>query len=138
MPMDKIFRALSDPSRRKILDIVKNNPGINVNDITEFFDFSRYAVMKHLKILEDTELIISQRSGKFKKLYINVMPIQLIYDRWISQYSEMWAKNLSSLKHSLEQEDFTMSQTNPRHVFVVYIKSTKEKVWEALTNPEKT
>lgn len=136
--MDKIFRALSDPSRRKILDIVKNDPGINVNKISEYFDFTRYAVMKHLNILEEAELIVPQRVGKFKKLYINVMPIQMVYDRWISKYSELWAKNLSSLKHSLEKEDTAMSQQNLSHVFVLYIKTKKEKLWEALTDPEKT
>ena len=93
--MDKIFKALSDPSRREILDIVKNRQGITVNEITEHFDFTRFAVMKHLKILEEAGLIVPRKEGKYKKLFINVMPIQTIYDRWISNYSELWAKKLS-------------------------------------------
>jgi uncharacterized protein YndB with AHSA1/START domain/predicted transcriptional regulator len=136
--MDKIFKALSDPSRREILDIVKNRPGITVNEITEHFNFTRFAVMKHLKILEETELIVPQKSGKFKKLYINVMPIQTIYDRWISKYSAIWAQNLSSLKLKLERKETNMNQAYLKHVFVTYIKSTREKVWQALTSAELT
>jgi uncharacterized protein YndB with AHSA1/START domain/DNA-binding transcriptional ArsR family regulator len=136
--MEKIFRALADPNRLKILDIVKDNPGINVNEITKKFYFSRYAVMKHLKILENVELIVPKRSGKYKELYINVMPIQLIYDRWISKYSAIWAKKLTSLKHSLEMEENNMNKKALCHVFVLFIKTTKEKLWDALTNPEMT
>jgi len=135
--MDKIFKALSDKSRRQILDLVKNKPGINVNELTEYFEFSRFAVMKHLKIMEDAELIISQKSGKNKLLYINAMPIQYIYDRWISKFSQVWASGLSQLKYSLEQEGKQM-ENNLKHIFVTYIKSTPEKVWEALTNGELT
>ena len=136
--MDKIFNSLAAPSRRNILDIVKNNPGIHVNKLTEHFDFSRYAVMKHLKILEEAELILSKRSSRYKTLYINAIPIQTIYDRWISKYSALWTKNLSALKYQLEEENIIMTQTNLKHIFVIYIRTTKEKLWDALTNPEMT
>ena len=136
--MDRVFNALAAPSRRKILDIVKNNPGINVNQLTEHFDFSRYAVMKHLKILKEAELIVAKRSTRYKVLYINAMPIQTIYDRWISKYSALWAENLSQLKYQLEKENNIMTQPELKHVFVTYIKTTKEKLWDALTNPEMT
>jgi uncharacterized protein YndB with AHSA1/START domain/DNA-binding transcriptional ArsR family regulator len=136
--MDKIFKALSDPSRREILDIVINRPGITVNEITEHFNFTRFAVMKHLKILEEIELIVPKKTGKFKKLYINVMPIQTVYDRWISKYSAIWAQNLSSLKLKLEGKETNMNDLNLKQVFVTYIKSSKEKVWQALTSAELT
>lgn len=136
--MDKIFKALADPSRREILDIVKNRPGITVNEITEHFNFTRFAMMKHLKILEEVELIVPRKEGKFKKLYINVMPIQMVYDRWISRYSAIWAKNLSSFKYKLEQEEVSMTEQNLKHVFVTYIKSSRTKVWQALTSGELT
>lgn len=135
--MDKIFKALSDKNRRQILDLVKNKPGINVNELTEYFEFSRFAVMKHLKIMEDAELIISQKSGKNKLLYINAMPIQYIYDRWISKFSQVWASSLSELKYSLEEENKQMS-SNLKHIFVTYIKTDVEKVWKALTSGELT
>ena len=136
--MDKVFNALAASSRRKILDIVKNNPGINVNKLTEYFEFSRYAVMKHLRILEDAELIVSKRSSRIKALYVNAIPIQTIYDRWISQFSALWATKLSHLKYQLEKENHIMVQTDIKHVFITYIKTTKEKLWDALINPELT
>lgn len=119
-----------------MLDIIKTKPGLSVNDITEHFHFTRYGAMKHLKVLEDAGLLVYRREGKFKKLYINVMPIQEIYDRWISKYSELWAKQLSSLKYKLEKEP-TMAQ-ELEHVFVTYIRTTKEKLWDAITNPDLT
>ena len=134
---DKTFKALADPSRRLILDIVKNKLGININEVSDNFEFSRFAVMKHIKILEEAELIVHKREGKFKKLYINVMPIQAIYDRWISKYSGLWAKGLTSLKYQLEKEG-EMTDKELKHVFVLYIKTTKKKLWEALTNSELT
>lgn len=120
------------------MDIVKNNPGIHINKLTEHFDFSRYAVMKHLKILEEAELILSKRSSRYKTLYINAIPIQTIYDRWISKYSALWTTNLSELKYQLEEENKIMNQSDLKHIFVIYIKTTKEKLWDALTNPEMT
>ena len=138
MGMDKIFKILADKSRRQILDLVKNKPGINVNELTECFEFSRFAVMKHLKLMEEAELIISRKSGKNKLLYINAMPIQYIYDRWISKFSQAWASELSELKYSLEMEGNKMEAEKLQHIFVTYIKTTKEKLWEALTNGEFT
>ncbi len=135
--MEKIFKALADSSRREILDIVKNSPGITINEITEYFEFSRFAVMKHMKILEEANLIVPRKEGKFKKLYINAVPIQMISDRWISKFSIKWAKSLTSLKYKLEEES-QMSQQELKHVFVTYIKTTKEKLWQALTDGEIT
>jgi len=134
---NNIFKALADPSRRRMLDIAKEHPGITVTELTEEFDFSRYAVMKHLNILESCDLIISIKEGKFRKLYLNAIPIQTIYDRWISKFSKYWAQNITALKYKLE-EDSEMSQPELKHVFVIYIKTTKEKLWEALTNGEIT
>lgn len=136
--MDKTFKALSDKSRRQILDLVKNKPGINVNELTEFFEFSRFAVMKHLKILEEAELIVARKSGKNKLLYINAMPIQFIYDRWISKFSRFWSSGLSQLKYQLESEGNIMDEEKLQHVFVTYIKTTREKLWEAITKGEIT
>jgi uncharacterized protein YndB with AHSA1/START domain/DNA-binding transcriptional ArsR family regulator len=135
--MDKIFKALSDKSRRQILDLVKNKPGINVNDLTEHFEFSRFAVMKHIKIMENADLIVSKKSGKNKLLYLNAMPIQYMYDRWISKFSKEWASSLAELKYTLEKEGEKM-ENDLKHIFVTYIKTTKEKLWEALTKGELT
>jgi uncharacterized protein YndB with AHSA1/START domain/biotin operon repressor len=134
--MEKIFKALADQNRRKMLDIIKNNNGIIVNDLTNHFKFTRFAVMKHLKILEDAGLVVHKKEGKFKKLFVNAIPIQMVYDRWISGYSKLWASSLTSLKYKLEEEP--MSEKNLSHIFVVYIKTTKEKLWHAITDPSIT
>jgi uncharacterized protein YndB with AHSA1/START domain len=135
--MEKIFKALGEKGRRQILDLVKENPGININELTNYFEFSRFAVMKHIKILENADLIVSKKSGKEKLLYINAMPIQYIYDRWISKFSREWTSSLAELKYSLEEEGKKM-EDELKHIFVTYIKTTKEQLWNALTNGEIT
>ncbi|MDH3216473.1 MAG: SRPBCC domain-containing protein, partial [Candidatus Krumholzibacteria bacterium] len=103
----------------------------------EAFDFTRYAVMKHLKVLEDAEVIVPRRNGKKKELYLNAIPIQIIYDRWISQYSARWASQLTSLKYELEKED-SMSTPKPQQLYVLYIRTSPDELWDAITNPEMT
>ena len=139
LDLDPLFRALADPSRRKILDLLKARPGTTVGELTEQFDFSRFAVMKHLRILEATGLVVPRRDGKAKRLYLNAVPIQTIYDRWISQYSALWAAQLTSLKYQLEAEGDPMpAAARVQQVHVVHIRTTPEKLWEALTRPEHT
>ena len=136
---DAVFRALADPSRRRILDLLKARPGLTVGELGERFAFSRFAVMKHLKILERVGLVVPRREGKSKRLYLNAVPIQTIYDRWISQYSALWASRLTTLKYELEGEDQPMpAVAQLQHVHVVHIRTTPEKLWEAITSPEFT
>jgi uncharacterized protein YndB with AHSA1/START domain/predicted transcriptional regulator len=138
-PADAVFRALADPSRRRMLDLLKATPGLTVGELGERFEFSRFAVMKHLRILERVGLVVPRREGKTKRLYLNAVPIQTIYDRWISQYSALWASKLTSLKYELEAEDRPMpAVAQLQHVHVVHIRTTPEKLWEALTRPELT
>ncbi len=101
---DAVFQALGNKSRRRILDIVKDRPGCNVNDVCAFFDMSRIAVMKHLRILEQAKLITSEKHGRVRRLYHNTVPIQMIYDRWTSEYSALWAKELTRIKYRVEQQ----------------------------------
>lgn len=103
--LDQIFHALADANRRKMLDIVKERPGCNVTDVAAEFGVSRIAVMKHLKVLEDADLIRSRRDGRNRRLYLNVVPIQMIYDRWTSEWSSLWASGLTRLKYELEGEN---------------------------------
>ena len=104
---DAVFRALADPSRRRILDLLKARPGTTVGELGERFEFSRFAVMKHLRVLEEVGLVVPRREGKSKRLYLNAVPIQTIYDRWISQYSALWASRLTALEvtHSKRRDD---------------------------------
>ena len=100
--MDAVFQALSHESRRRILDIVKGMPGCSVNDVCKYFDISRIGVMKHLKILEAADLIISQKEGRTRELHFNAAPIQLIYDRWTTEYSAFWASHVTDIKFKAE------------------------------------
>ena len=100
--MDSVFAALAHPSRRRILDIVKEDGGCCVNDVAAHFDVSRIAVMKHLRVLEDAKLIVSEKDGRTRRLYFNAIPIQMIYDRWTSDYSALWASKLTRLKYEVE------------------------------------
>lgn len=102
--MDLVFQALSSAHRRKIVDLITNMPGCSVNDVCKYFDMSRIAVMKHLRVLEKADLIISQKSGRTRELYFNVVPIQLIYDRWTSEYSKFWASHVTDIKFKVESK----------------------------------
>ena len=102
--MNDTFHALANETRRHILDIVKDSPGLSVNDICASFVISRIAIMKHLKILESANLLTSQKVGKEKHHYFNVIPIQQIYERWTDQYSRFMAAKITNFKQQIEQE----------------------------------
>ena len=100
--MSVIFQALAHKSRRRMLDLVKDRPGIGVGDLAREFDVSRIAVMKHLGILEQAGLLISEKDGRSRRLYFNPVPIQLIYERWTTEYSAYWSGELTRLKYLAE------------------------------------
>jgi len=100
--MDIVFHALAHAGRRKIIDIVKNRPGSNVSEVCEHFDVSRIAVMKHINLLEDAGLVVSEKDGRARRLYFNVVPIQLIHDRWSDEFSGWWAGRLADIKYRVE------------------------------------
>jgi len=105
--MDTVFVALGSPARRKMLDIVKDRPGCTVKHVAGFFKMSRIAVMKHLRILVYAGLVISEKEGRSRKLYFNCVPIQMIYDRWTTEYSALWASSLTKLKYRVEAQEKT-------------------------------
>jgi len=100
--MDAVFGALASEPRRRILDILRKEPGCNVNRVCEFFDIGRVAVMKHLDVLEGANLVLSERSGRERLLYFNPVPIHMIYDRWTTEFSAYWAGRLARLKYRTE------------------------------------
>jgi len=100
--MDAVFGALASEPRRRILDILRKEPGCNVNRVCEFFDIGRVAVMKHLDVLEGANLVLSERSGRERLLYFNPVPIHMIYDRWTTEFSAYWAGRLARLKYRIE------------------------------------
>ncbi len=133
--IDAVFRALGDPTRRRILDIIKARPGITMHEISEHFAISRFGVRKHILVLEEANLIVHRWRRPIKKFYLNAIPIQMIYDRWISEYSQTWAQSLTALKYELERKTMNEEQ---KQIYVVYIRCSPDELWEALVSPERT
>lgn len=102
--MDRIFQALASGTRREMLDIVRDRPGCSVAHVCRYFDVSRIAVMKHLNVLEEAGLIISEKQGRTRALYFNAVPIQMIHERWTSEYSALWAGRLTGFKRAVEDK----------------------------------
>ncbi len=100
--MDAVFQALANESRRRMMDIVKDEPGIGVGALAGEFDVSRIAVMKHLAVLEEAGLVVSEKDGRMRKLYFNAAPIQMIHERWTTDYSAYWAGRLTRIKYLAE------------------------------------
>src|SRR3954447_2148306 len=117
--MDEVFRALADPTRRSLLDELFTEDGQTLSALEARLPMTRFGVMKHLKVLEEAGLLVTRRRGREKLHFLNVGPIRLVHDRWVSKYAEPWAATLSGLKHDLEER--TMEK-----VFEIYIKTTPE------------
>ncbi len=96
------FSALAHPDRRRILDLLRLSPGSSVGEIASHFDSSRIATMKHLAVLEDAGLLISEKEGRVRKHWFNVVPIQRMYERWTDEYSSFWAGRLGSIQERAE------------------------------------
>src|SRR6184192_4971003 len=127
--MDAVFKALADPTRRSLLDELYREDGQTLSALERRLPMTRIGVMKHLRVLEDAGLVTTRRRGREKLHFLNAVPIRLVHDRWVSKYAEPWAATLTGLKRRLE--DKTMEK-----VFEIYIKTTPERLWEAITNPE--
>ncbi|HEY3725109.1 MAG TPA: SRPBCC domain-containing protein [Acidimicrobiia bacterium] len=126
--MDEVFKALADPTRRSLLDELYREDGQTLSALVGRFEMTRFGVMKHLTVLEDAGLVVTKRRGREKVHYLNPVPIRLVHDRWVSKYAEPWAAGLSELKTRLESP--------MEKVFEIYIKTTPERLWEAITDSE--
>jgi DNA-binding transcriptional ArsR family regulator len=102
--LDAVFSALAHRDRRRILDLVRENPGCRVEDLRPHFATSRVALLKHLRVLERAQLIVSERVGRERRLHFNVVPIQLIHERWATDFGALWAGQLTRLKYRIEAE----------------------------------
>jgi len=102
--MDAVFQALAHEGRRRILDILKERPGCSVGDVCAQFEMSRIAVMKNIRVLEDARLIASEKRGRTRRLFMNAVPIRMIYERWLTEYSALWAERLTRIKYRVEGE----------------------------------
>jgi uncharacterized protein YndB with AHSA1/START domain/DNA-binding transcriptional ArsR family regulator len=131
MDEEKIFKALADEHRRKLLDLLFERDGQTLSELEAHLPMTRFGAMKHLQILEDAGLLTTRKAGREKHHYLNPVPIQQVYDRWVSKYSQPWSQALTGLKNALEAQSMT---TKPVHVFQIFIKTTPEKLWQALTD----
>ena len=150
--MDAVFKALADPTRRGLLDELYRRDGQTLSALEERLPMTRFGVMKHLKVLEEAGLVTTRKQGREKHHFLNAVPIRLVHDRWVSKYSEPWAATLTGLKRHLEsEEESTMESIDVPHrialtpepdgdggmaVFEIYIKTTPERLWEAITDPQ--
>ncbi len=100
--VDLVFSVLAHAARRRMLDLVMQAPGISVSALGTHFDMSRIAVLKHIHVLEKAELLISKKEGRTRHLYFNPIPIQMIYDRWTTQYSAFWSSHMADIKDRVE------------------------------------
>src|ERR1700752_459559 len=122
--MDEVFKALADPTRRQLLDELYRENGQTLTALEEGLPMTRFGVMKHLKVLEEANLVVTRRRGREKLHFLNPVPIRLVHDRWVSKYAEPWTATLTGLKTTLEDR-------NMEKVFEIYIKTTPERLWEA-------
>ena len=126
--MDAVFKALADATRRSLLDELFREDGQTLSALEARFSMTRFGVMKHLSLLEDADLVLTRRRGREKLHFLNPVPIRLVHDRWVSKYAEPWSAALSDLKHRLESP--------MEKVFEIYIRTTPERLWEAITDSE--
>jgi len=134
--MDNVFRALADLTRRNLLDELYKQDGQTLSALEERLSLvkgrvtmTRFGVMKHLKVLEKAGLVVTRKRGREKLHFLNAVPIRLIHDRWVSKYAEPWAAALTDLKRRMENK--TMQK-----VFEIYIKTTPERLWRAITDKD--
>ena len=123
-----VFRALADPTRRGLLDELFREDGQTLGALVGRLPMTRFGVMKHLKLLEEAGLVVTRRRGREKLHFLNPVPIRLVHDRWVSKYAEPWAAGLSEIKRRLEE--------SMEKVFEIYIKTTPERLWHAITDGE--
>jgi uncharacterized protein YndB with AHSA1/START domain/DNA-binding transcriptional ArsR family regulator len=146
--VDAVFKALADPTRRSLLDELFKEDGQTLSALEGRLPMTRFGVMKHLRVLEEAGLVTTRKRGREKLHFLNAVPIRLIHDRWVSKYAEPWAATLTGLKRELEEE--TMDAIEVPHrvplspspdgegamaVFEIHIKTTPERLWEAITDP---
>jgi uncharacterized protein YndB with AHSA1/START domain/DNA-binding MarR family transcriptional regulator len=129
--IDDIFRALADPSRRLLLDRLNERNGQTLRELCAGLEMARQSVSKHLAVLEAAQLVTTVRRGREKLHYLNAAPINELSERWIDRYDQGRVRALADLKRALE--DVPMDR--PTFAYTTYIKTTPERLWQALTDP---
>ena len=131
--LDDVFRALADPSRRLLLDRLNERNGQTLRELCGELQMARQSVSKHLALLEAAQLVTTVRRGREKLHYLNAAPINELSERWINRYHEERVRALADLKRALEETP--MQKPKPSFAYSTYIKTTPERLWQALTEP---
>src|SRR3954465_11133017 len=129
--LDDVFKALGDPSRRVLLDSLNERNGQTLSELCSRLDMARQSVSKHLAVLEAADLVTTVRRGRGKLHYLNAAPINEIAERWITRYERGRVHALAHLNRALEDT----AVDRPSFVYTTYIKTTPERLWQALTAP---
>ncbi len=134
--MDDVFRALNDPSRRKLLDRLFAEDGQTLGELCAHLpEMTRFGVMNHLRVLEEAHLITTRKVGRSKHHYLNPVPIRLVHDRWFSKYTEPLVGAMAALKEGLEKGS---PVSKPAHVYEAFINAPTEQVWNAIVDGDLT
>ena len=133
--MAPTFRALSDPSRRLLLDRLFERDGQTLGELCAYLPaMTRFGVMRHLGVLEDADLVTTRREGREKRHFLNPVPIRLVHDRWITKFAEPVVGAMAAFKTHLEAEPMSTID----HVYSVFIKAAPDRVWRAITDGVET
>jgi uncharacterized protein YndB with AHSA1/START domain/DNA-binding transcriptional ArsR family regulator len=132
--MDRVFKALADPTRRKLLDSLRREDGQTLGRLCAQLDMARQSATQHLGVLEEANLVSTVRRGREKLHYLNPVPIHDIRRRWIAPFDEPRLRVLDTVRRQAEESDMD----KPTFVYVTYIESTPHRVWHALTDADLT
>jgi uncharacterized protein YndB with AHSA1/START domain/DNA-binding transcriptional ArsR family regulator len=141
---DAVFKALADPTRRRLLDTLHERSGLTLTELCDGLDMRRQSASQHLELLEAANLISVVRTGRRKLHYLNPVPIREIHSRWIWKFEESRLATLDAIKRQAERTAMTEASTEttadavPAFVYTTYIRATPAQVWDALTDPEVT
>ncbi|WP_051792611.1 ArsR/SmtB family transcription factor [Amycolatopsis jejuensis] len=130
--LDKVFKALSDPTRRYLLDQLRRDNGQTLGELCERLEMTRQSATQHLAVLEGANLVSTVRRGREKLHYLNPVPLHDMQERWVDRFERPRLQVLNAVKCRAEEA------MKPSFVYVTYIESTPEKVWHALTDPDLT
>jgi uncharacterized protein YndB with AHSA1/START domain/DNA-binding transcriptional ArsR family regulator len=135
--MDEVFKALADPTRRLLLDRLREQNGQTLRELCERLDMARQSATQHLDVLAQANLVTVVRRGRERLHYLNPVPIHEIEERWISGFDKARMRLISEIK--IQAEEYAMTEeTVPGYVYVTYIRASAEQVWQALTDADVT
>lgn len=111
--LNKVFKALADPTRRAILDMLRGGPRQTTQIVQAFPDLSRFGMMKHLDVLKRCRLVVARKQGRHRYNSLNAVPIRRLYERWVSRYEDHWASSLLRVKEHAEDAERTQGGPRP-------------------------